>query len=47
MRSSNDRRRDQALTGEGWLVMRVTWRQLTDEREAVVAAITRALAERR
>ena len=43
----HDRRRDQALTGEGWLVMRVTWRQLTGEREAVVAAITRALAERR
>jgi very-short-patch-repair endonuclease/predicted transcriptional regulator of viral defense system len=43
----NDRRRDQHLAALGYRVIRVTWRQLTEEREAVVATITRALAERR
>ena len=39
-----DRRRDAALAGSGWRVVRVTWRQLTDEPEAVVATLAAALA---
>jgi hypothetical protein len=39
-----DRHRDQALTGEGWRVLRVTWRQLTETPEALVATLTRAPA---
>jgi len=39
-----DRRRDAALAGGGWRVVRVTWRQLTDEPEAVVATLAAALA---
>ncbi len=42
-----DRRTDQALTAAGYRVIRITWRQLTDEPEAVVATLSRALAERR
>ena len=38
-----DRRRDAELVGLGYRVIRVTWRQLTQEREAVVARIARAL----
>ena len=49
MRSSfeEDRRRDQQLTATGWRVIRITWRQLTGEPEAVVAVISAALTERR
>ena len=39
-----DRRKDQRLTAEGWRVLRVTWRQLVDEREAVAARLGAALA---
>lgn len=39
-----DRRRDAELTGNGWRVIRVTWRQLTREPEAIVALLARALA---
>jgi very-short-patch-repair endonuclease len=39
-----DRRRDAALTGRGWRVIRITWRQLTEEPEAVVAILATALA---
>jgi very-short-patch-repair endonuclease len=40
----HDRRRDQRLTTAGYRVIRITDRQLTDERELVVATLTRALA---
>jgi very-short-patch-repair endonuclease len=42
-----DRRKDRDLQAAGYRVLRFTWRELTEEPEAVVAAITRALAERR
>jgi very-short-patch-repair endonuclease len=38
-----DRRRDADLQGAGYRVLRVTWRQLAREREAVVAQVARAL----
>ncbi len=38
-----DRRKDQALIAAGYRVMRVTWRQLTDEPYAVVAVIAAGL----
>jgi very-short-patch-repair endonuclease len=38
-----DRRRDADLQAAGWRVVRVTWRQLTEEREALVALLTRLL----
>jgi very-short-patch-repair endonuclease len=40
----SDRRRDAALVAAGWRVMRVTWRQITGEPEAVAARIAQALA---
>jgi very-short-patch-repair endonuclease len=39
-----DRRRDQHLVARGWRVIRVTWRQLNDQPEAVVATLATALA---
>lgn len=39
-----DRRRDADLIREGYRVIRLTWRQLTQEPEAVVALLARALA---
>ncbi len=39
-----DRLRDQALQAAGWRVMRITWRQVADTPEAVVARIAAALA---
>jgi very-short-patch-repair endonuclease len=39
-----DRRRDADLIGAGYRVIRLTWRQLAGEREAVVALLARALA---
>jgi very-short-patch-repair endonuclease len=46
MRSSfeRDRRRDQRLVAAGYRVIRVTWRQLTRQPEAVVATLATALA---
>jgi very-short-patch-repair endonuclease len=38
-----DRRRDALLVSTGWRVMRLTWRQLTGEPEAVLVRIARAL----
>jgi very-short-patch-repair endonuclease len=38
-----DRRRDALLVSAGYRVIRVTWRQLTSEPEAVLVALTRAL----
>ena len=40
----NDRRRDAWLAAHGVRVMRVTWRQLTDEPVAVVARLAQTLA---
>lgn len=40
----SDRQRDRILVAEGWRTMRVTWRQLRDEPEAIVADL-RALLE--
>jgi len=39
-----DRLRDAELNAAGWGVMRITWRQLTGEPEAVVARLAAALA---
>ncbi len=39
-----DRLRDQALQAAGWRVMRITWRQIAETAEAVVARIAAALA---
>jgi Protein of unknown function (DUF559) len=39
-----DRGRDRALVAAGWRVIRVTWRQLRDEPEAVAADLRAALA---
>jgi very-short-patch-repair endonuclease len=39
-----DRRKDQELQATGWRVIRFTWRQITDEPEAVIAALATALA---
>jgi hypothetical protein len=40
-----DRARDRALQVAGWRVVRVTWRQLASEPEAVVADLRRLLAQ--
>jgi very-short-patch-repair endonuclease len=42
-----DRRKDMALAAAGYLVIRVTWRQLNEEPLAVAAAIASALGPRR
>ena len=39
-----DRRKDRELAAKGYRVIRVTWRQLTDEPTAVVATLAAALA---
>jgi very-short-patch-repair endonuclease len=39
-----DRRRDAALTARGLRVMRVTWRQIVNEPEAVLVRLSQALA---
>lgn len=39
-----DRRRDRELLVEGWRSMRVTWRQLRDEPDAIAADLGRLLA---
>jgi len=41
-----DRRRDQELAAAGYLGLRVTWHQLTQAREALIARIASALAVR-
>lgn len=40
----DDRRRDQFLVAAGYRVLRITWQQLHDEREAVLLRVARALA---
>ena len=42
-----DRRRDAALQAAGYRVIRVTWRRIVDEPEAVIAHIAQALARPR
>lgn len=42
-RFESDRQRDRILVAEGWRAMRVTWRQLRDEPEAIVADLRLAL----
>jgi very-short-patch-repair endonuclease len=37
-----DRRRDADLQAAGWRVLRITWRRLAEEPEAVVATLARA-----
>jgi very-short-patch-repair endonuclease len=39
-----DRRRDAVLTGEGFRVVRVTWRQVSEEPEAILVSLAQALA---
>jgi very-short-patch-repair endonuclease len=39
-----DRRRDRELQAAGYRVLRLTWRELTDEPEAVIATLAAALA---
>jgi len=41
-----DRARDRALQAAGYAVLRITWRQLVEEPEAVVAALAAALVRR-
>jgi very-short-patch-repair endonuclease len=45
----SDRARDRALQAAGWKVIRITWRQLTEERDAIAAHLYSLLsgAERR
>jgi very-short-patch-repair endonuclease len=42
----SDRARDRALAAAGWIVIRITWRQLRDEPEAVAADLAAVLATR-
>lgn len=42
-----DRRRDQFLAAAGYRVLRITWEQIHDEREAVLDRVSRALVPRR
>lgn len=41
----SDRQRDRILVAEGWRTMRVTWRQLRDEPEAIMADLRLALGQ--
>jgi very-short-patch-repair endonuclease len=42
-RFESDRQRDRILVAEGWRTMRVTWRQLQEEPEAIAADLQLAL----
>ncbi len=42
----NDRLRDQLAIAHGWVVMRITWRQLQDDRAGVAARLRSTLAAR-
>jgi very-short-patch-repair endonuclease len=41
-----DRERDRLAALAGWLVIRITWRQLTDQRKRLIRDIRRLLHER-
>jgi very-short-patch-repair endonuclease len=43
----HDRARDAELQARGYRVMRVTWRHLVEEPEAVIARVAQALAQPR
>ncbi|MGN6276856.1 MAG: endonuclease domain-containing protein [Solirubrobacterales bacterium] len=43
----SDRQRDRILVAEGWRTMRVTWRQLQEEADEVVADLKMALGQGR
>jgi len=45
-RFRRDRRKQNALEVAGWMVLRFTWHDLTQRREAVIAEITAAIARR-
>ncbi len=42
-RFESDRQRDRILVAEGWRTMRITWRQLQDEPDEIVADLRSAL----
>jgi very-short-patch-repair endonuclease len=42
----SDRERDRLLMVDGWLVMRITWRQLRTQQSAIASDLRRALASR-
>lgn len=44
-RFESDRQRDRILVAEGWKTMRVTWRQLQEEPEAIVGDLESALGQ--
>ena len=44
-RFESDRQRDHILMVEGWRTMRVTWRQMQEEPEAIVADLRLALEQ--
>jgi hypothetical protein len=41
----DDRARDRALTAAGWRVVRITWRQLTEDAATIAAQLARLLAQ--
>jgi very-short-patch-repair endonuclease len=41
----DDRARDRALTTQGWRVVRITWRQLTEEPETIAEQLAILLAQ--
>jgi very-short-patch-repair endonuclease len=43
----SDRARDAKLAAEGWIVLRFTWRQITEEPELVLVRLAQTLALRR
>jgi very-short-patch-repair endonuclease len=43
----SDKQRDRILLAEGWRTMRVTWRQLQDEPDEVIADLRKALEQGR
>jgi very-short-patch-repair endonuclease len=44
-RFESDRQRDRILVAEGWRTMRITWQQLQEEPEAIVADMKAALEQ--
>jgi very-short-patch-repair endonuclease len=42
----SDRERDRLLMVDGWMVMRITWRQLRTQQSAIVSDLRKALASR-
>lgn len=42
----SDRERDRLLMVDGWMVMRITWRQLRTQQNAIASDLRKALASR-